>query len=215
MLGGVILAVLMAGCSRVQHGYEIYQALQSVQQPGHVYATFYQRSNSMAPTLRAEQDTAIVDKSAYGSALPHRGDIIAFMPPLHAAAPFLKRILAVPGDAVAIVDGRIAVNGKPLPAPFPPLRPDYSLSLASYRILVDGRALDPGLADVPPRSRWTRADRLPKGCYFVIGDNVNLSEDSHVFGCAELGGNFSTGIMRGRPTMLVGRVVKIVRGVRP
>lgn len=36
------------------------------------------------------------------------------------------------------------------------------------------------------------------------------SEDSHVFGCAELHGTFADGARRGQATHIVGKVVKII-----
>ena len=182
--------------------------------PGHRYRSFFTPSNAMAPTIEANVDAVLVDASAYDAAQPQRGDIIAFAPPLPSKNLFLKRVLAVPGDRLVVRAGRIEVNGRSLPASYPAMHPDYDFAIASYRLLRDRDSLDPTLSDIPPRPRWTAPDRLPTGCYFVIGDDVNNSEDSHVFGCAELRGNFSSGPRRGQPTSLAGKVVDIVKGRR-
>ena len=208
------LALAVSGCSTVQRKIETARELGAAVQPGHQYQTFSMRSTSMEPTVRVH-DLMLADKSAYDSALPQRGDIIVFTPPIPSSAPFIKRVLAVPGDKLSIRRSTILVNGRPLPRSYPPMRPNYDVAVASYRITVDGEQLDPAIADVPPRSRWTAPDRLPPGCYFLVGDNVNNSEDSHVWGCAELRGTFSAGTRKGEPAELVGKVVKIVSAATP
>lgn len=163
----------------------------------------------MAPTIRMHDDLALVDTSAYAAAEPRRGDIIVFMPPFGGDQVVIKRVVALPGDKLAIANGSIQVNGQRWAPPSPQTRPDYSFAVAGYRLLMEGVALDPESADVPPRARWTAPDRLPRGCWFVIGDNAGNSLDSHVWGCTELHGTFSSGSKKGTPARLVGRVVKV------
>jgi signal peptidase I len=207
----LLLATALAGCGALQKKFEAGREFAKEMRPDHNYRSYTAQSESMAPTIRANKDMLLVDLSAYDSAQPQRGDIIVFMPPLESKNPFIKRILAVPGDTLAIHKGAVRVNGRPPPHSFPPLRPNYDVAIAGYRLLVDGVALDSGFADIPPRSRWTAPNRLPAGCYFTIGDYAENSEDSHVWGCTELRGTFSSGTRKGQPTELVGKVVKIVR----
>ncbi len=183
--------------------------------PGHEYQSFYLPSESMQPTIRANVDSVLVDKSAYDAAGPRRGDIVAFMPPMHGDKPVIKRVIALPGDKLAIKNGSIEVNGRRWKPPVPQIKPDYTVALAAYRVIVEGAALDPDYADVVPRARWTAPDRLPRGCWFVIGDNANNSLDSHVWGCTEFHGTFSSGAKKGQPAQLVGKVVKIFPTVIP
>jgi signal peptidase I len=210
VLSGIVF-LAATGCSAIRQKYDTARAFAKDFKPGHIYASFYAPSGSMLPTIRMNTDLLLVDKSAYDTTEPQRGDIIVFMPPVESKNPFLKRVLAVPGDRLVVRKGRIEVNGRGLPASYPPMHPDYDVAIALHRIVVNGAPLDPAVADVVPRLRWTAPDRLPPGCFFVIGDNVNNSEDSHVYGCAELRGNFSSGARRGQPTELVGKVVKIFR----
>ena len=179
-------------------------------QPGHRYGVYYVPNDSMLPTIRPHGDELAVDENAYDSADPKRGDIIVFMPPVPAGAPFIKRVVALPGDALEIRNAIIKVNGHVVHPASPLMRPKYNVSVASFRIAVDGVAFVSPIFDVPPRSDWTAPDRLPRGCYFVIGDNASESEDSHVWGCTELRGKFVAGPRSGEPTRLVGKVVKIV-----
>lgn len=216
LLAAAAFATLSAtGCARLHATFDTAREIGAAIKPGHAYRTFYVPAGSMAPTIRPRTDTVLVDTSAYDSTLPQRGDIIAFVPPLDTKTPYLKRVLAVPGDRLSMRTGQIEVNGRPLPASYPPLHPNYDLVISSYKLIEDGEPLDPAQADLPPRARWPAPDRLPSGCYFVVGDNINNSEDSHVFGCAELRGTFSSGPARGKPTALVGKVVKIIHGLQP
>jgi signal peptidase I len=206
----VLLALsTLAACGGIAKRVSMARELASGIQPDHRYRSFANESMAMSPTMRIGT-LLLVDESVYGAAPPQRGDIIVFMPPIPSKAPFIKRVVAIPGDKLSIRNHTIEVNGRPLARAFPPLHPNYDLTVSGYRIAVDGELLDPALADVPPRSRWTAPDRLPRGCYYLIGDNVGNSEDSHVWGCAELSGTYSAGQRKGEPAELVGKVVKIV-----
>lgn len=70
-------------------------------------------------------DRVLVDKTAYGlrvplttldvygSRSPNRGEIAVFDSPVDGTR-LIKRIVAVGGDAVALEDGRVSINGEPL-----------------------------------------------------------------------------------------------------
>ena len=73
-------------------------------------------SGSMEPTLHAG-DHVLVDKLAYRSGLPARGDLIVFHRP-RTGEIMLKRVVAVAGDQVGIEDGVLHVNGRAKPEPF-------------------------------------------------------------------------------------------------
>lgn len=95
--------------------------------------------SSMSPTYR-NGSLNLVNRWSYTKATPHRGDVVA----LNAEGELLlKRIIAVPGEKVAIVQGEIEVNGSPLSDQF---------SIQKIPWEMDPVALKPGE-------------------YFVIGDN--------------------------------------------
>lgn len=110
---------------------------------------------SMAPTL-ADQDRLIVNKFAYRLSAPRKGDIVMFYYPIDPDKSFVKRVIAVEGDTVQIVNGRVSVNDLPM---------DDSFVLPEYRSHEDY-----GPQTVPP------------GYYFVMGDHRNNSSDSRDWG---------------------------------
>jgi len=110
---------------------------------------------SMAPTL-ADQDRLIVNKFAYHLSAPRKGDIVMFYYPIDPDKSFVKRVIAVEGDTVRIVDGRVYVNEVAM---------DDSFVLPEYR----------SHEDVGPQT-------VPRGYYFVMGDHRNNSSDSRDWG---------------------------------
>jgi len=119
-----------------------------------VLEPFYIPSGSMEPTLK-EYDRIIVSKLNYHFQEPKRGDIIVFKYPVDPKRNFVKRLIAVGGETVAIKNSRLYINGQPVPE-------DY---------------LPQGLrfADYGPKE-------VPAGSYFMLGDNRNNSDDSRVWG---------------------------------
>ncbi|WP_241759391.1 signal peptidase I [Pyxidicoccus parkwayensis] len=116
-------------------------------------------SESMAPTL-AVGDRLVVDKLSYRFHLPRAGDIVVFEPPPAHAREFIaiKRVIALPGQEVQVRDGQVLVDGTPLREPY---------------------------VAAPPAYAWGPAT-IPEGMLFVLGDNRNVSSDSHVWGVLPL-----------------------------
>ncbi|MBD2104351.1 signal peptidase I [Leptolyngbya sp. FACHB-261] len=119
----------------------------------------YIPSESMVPTLEVN-DRLLVEKISYRLHPPQRGDIVVFQPTQALQNEgykdaFIKRVVGLPGDEVAVHDGSVFVNGKPL----------------SERYLEGNR----------PNYVWG-PERIPEGQYMVLGDNRNNSYDSHFWG---------------------------------
>lgn len=128
-----------------------------------VAQSFFIPSGSMEPTLEVD-DRLMVDKLSYRFQAPQRGDIVVFQPPPAAISAcglpsnsqdsFIKRIVGLPGERVAVIAGQVYINDRPLAENYIASKPDYERSV---RV-------------IPPNS------------YLVLGDNRNNSCDGHEWG---------------------------------
>lgn len=116
---------------------------------------FKVEGTSMEPSVHPGQ-YVLVDKISYMLGEPQRGDVIVFNYPLAIDRDFIKRVIGLPGETVAISGGVVTVNNEPLQE--------------SY-------------IAAPPLSggAWT----LTPTEYFVMGDNRNGSSDSRSWGPLE------------------------------
>ena len=106
---------------------------------------------SMEETLYSGQQV-LVNRLSYLFVGPKEGEIVVFTPNGNRNTHFyIKRVVAVPGDAVCIKDGKLYVNNMVV---------DYGYD----------KIMDAGIAE----DIFT----LDVGEYFVMGDNCNNSEDS-------------------------------------
>jgi len=84
-------------------------------------------SGSMLNTLLIG-DHILVNKTAYWFTQPKRGDIIVFEYPIEPDKDFIKRVIAVPGDRIRMVNKVVYLNGKPLNEPYVRHETDFNLS---------------------------------------------------------------------------------------
>lgn len=173
-----------------------------------VARTYYIPSGSMLPTLQIN-DVLLVDKFEYHFHKPNEGDIVVFPPPIPTPDDFIKRVIGRPGDTLRVEGGTVYLNGVALREPYIAQRPDYQLEIKNYGIYVDGTPLDPSQANIPPKSDWTAPNRIPPNCYFMMGDNRNDSEDSHIWGFAQDSGTFATGPLAAHAAGFTGRAFLI------
>ncbi len=113
--------------------------------------------DSMLPTLQ-DGDREFVHRWIYLVRRPQRGDVVAVNLPDDDDLS-VKRIVALPNESVQIHDGRVWVNDRPLAEPY--LSPQGHTHSGALR---------------------NRACRVAKDCYFVLGDNRDVSLDSRAVG---------------------------------
>jgi signal peptidase I len=104
-----------------------------------------------------------------------RGDIVVFRFPEDPRRDFLKRVVGLPGETVAIRDKRVFVDGRLLDEPYAFHSDD--------RVWPD----DPSVPDDRRRRDQLGPTGVPEGTYFVMGDNRDDSSDSRYWGAVPAG----------------------------
>jgi signal peptidase I len=157
-------------------------------------------TGSMVPTLKVG-DFIFAYKLPYGipvpfseggrlaARLPERGDVIVFRYPSNRNVNYVKRVVGLPGDRIAIKNKKLFVNDQE--AAYTPL-PDETirdLPGAEYYSAYQESIFDS--THLVIRSRSDEADFfgpivIPPGHIFVLGDNRDSSDDSRYWGTVPL-----------------------------
>ncbi|MEM7611021.1 MAG: signal peptidase I [Pseudomonadota bacterium] len=140
---------------------------------------YYVPSGSMEFTLMPG-DRVVVNKAAYGlripftkidimdSSAPVRGDIAIFDSPDDGAR-LIKRIVAIGGDSVRLVDGRLTINGERISDVAAVNQEKFATRRARLNLASGG---GPDVLDVV----------IPPNMFLAIGDNRGRSRDGRYFG---------------------------------
>ena len=143
-------------------------------------------SGSMLPGLKVG-DFILVKKFTYGIKVnrtgppiafgkdPELGDVVVFIPP-HDHRPFVKRLIGKPGDRITYINKKIYVNGKPINQKL--LSEKDNLRI--YEELLNDRTIQ--IQQITSRINYPEEWEVPKGMYFVVGDNRDNSNDSRYWG---------------------------------
>jgi signal peptidase I len=136
-------------------------------------------SGSMQNTLLVG-DYILVNKFIYGVKIPFtdtivvpvkepkRGDIVVFKFPEDPSKDFIKRVVAVGGDTVQLVDKQVFVNGE--------------LQQDDFAVHTDQRVYPQGLQFRDNFGPIT----VPEGKLFTMGDNRDESNDSRFWGFVDV-----------------------------
>ncbi|MCL2199161.1 MAG: signal peptidase I [Defluviitaleaceae bacterium] len=123
---------------------------------GFLFRMAHVDGNSMAPTLE-HGDMVVLNRLVYHLSRPQVGDVVAFPFAGNPSEFYIKRVVALPGDAVDFYDGFFYVNSNRLD--------DY---------FSQSPTLSGGDVDFPIT--------VEDGHFFVLGDNRNGSQDSRFTG---------------------------------
>lgn len=158
-------------------------------------------TGSLEPTLDIG-DFIVVNKFIYGLRLPtiytkimpikepKRGDIVVFRHPQQ-SVDYIKRVVGLPGDHISYANKVLYINGHPAPQTFkgyavdtnaegvqvPVLEKEENLEGVKHKIFLrkEDEILDYSLKN---ETTWV----VPKGHYFMMGDNRDDSYDSRFWG---------------------------------
>lgn len=118
------------------------------------------RGASMEPNYH-DGEYILTEKVSYYLEEPQRGDVVVFKFPKNKELDYIKRIIALPSETVAIRDNKIFVDGRQL----------SELYLAPGTFTSGHTAITNG-------STFT----VPANSYVVMGDNRERSSDSREWG---------------------------------
>lgn len=164
------------------------------------FEPFHIPSSSMKPTLLIG-DYIFVSKFSYGYSrysfpfgvkffegrlwysAPKRGDVAVFRLPSNPSINYVKRIVGLPGDTIQVREGTIYINNKRIEKVSDGIFNDETYGVPTVEIarfletLPEGKVietLDQRESDVDDTGIY----QVPKGHYFMMGDNRDNSQDS-------------------------------------
>lgn len=116
--------------------------------------------NSMIPNF-LDGERLLAEKITYKLRLPERGEIVVFKHPQNPQRLLIKRVIGLPGDNFAMINGDVYINDKKLDEPY----------LQTKTKTYGGRLL----TENPDY-------KVPEDTIIVLGDNREESSDSRDFG---------------------------------
>jgi signal peptidase I len=121
---------------------------------------FFVKGASMEPNFE-DGDYILVNEISYRFGNPERGDVVIFRYPLEQSQFFIKRIIGLPSETIAIKDNTVTIYNKDKP---------------------QGFVLNEGYLAPEQRTLGNSIIKLDDNEYFVLGDNRLQSSDSRRWG---------------------------------
>jgi signal peptidase I len=164
-------------------------------------------TGSMENTLLVG-DFLLVNKAVFGATVPatparlpalaepRRGDVVVFVPPHETDRNYVKRLVGMPGDTIAMLAKTLYVNGRPQDEPYVQHSdPHDMLTPAMFWQCTLADAPSPRDGCRPTRDNWGPII-VPAESYFMLGDNRDDSEDSRYWGFVP------RSALKGRPLLI-------------
>lgn len=124
-----------------------------------IFQPFFVKGQSMELNFE-DGDYLIVDEVSYRFREPLRGEVVVFKYPQDPSQRYIKRIIGLPGETIAIEDGKVEI-----------------LNWQGSQVLDESGYL-PSSIQTPGKVQITLAENE----YFVLGDNRSVSADSRSWG---------------------------------
>ena len=99
-----------------------------------------------------------------------RGDVLVFKYPVEPDRDFIKRVIGLPGETLALKEKKIYINGKPLDEPYVHFLEEPRRNSELAEVTSSDVRENYGPVTVPPNQ------------YFMMGDNRDNSADSRYWG---------------------------------
>jgi signal peptidase I len=148
----VVKTLVQEGLNKVKEIELPVAQVRSIERCDEVIKYYPLPSDNMLPTLKANE-RIVIDKIAYQTQLPQRGDIVVFNLPnppesQNIQEPSTQRVIGLPNEKVKIKKGIVYINGQLYPE-------DY----------------------ITESANWYESVIVPANSYFVLDDNRNNSTD--------------------------------------